>query len=179
MQLEHTDIIEAPREKVYGIVRDELPMLATYLPNIAKVQTLEYSQPSAGRTEIVNHWFAKAKVPALIEKMMSEDLFSWKDTAIWNNEKHQVEYSLESFLGRDIYDAKGINYFKEIGPNKTELKLTCEIVIHADKIPGIPRLLARKAIPMIEKMIEMMLEPNLTSLGTGLQKYFQDQGKKH
>ena len=39
MRLESTDVIEAPRDQVYLVVRDKLPELANYLPNVQKVET--------------------------------------------------------------------------------------------------------------------------------------------
>lgn len=176
MHLEHTDIIEAPLDAVYTMVRDELPKLAAYLPNIHKVQTLEYSQKGS-QTEIVNRWYANAKVPALVEKFIKEELFSWKDTAVWKNDQHVVDYKIESFLGGDIYEAFGTNSFKELPGNKTEFKVTCTLIIHAEKVPGLPKLIARKITPVLEKMIEKMLEPNLTSLGKGLKTYFAEKAK--
>ena len=173
MRFEHADIIDAPKERVFAIMRDELPQVAAYLPNISKVQTLEYTKEGS-KTAITNHWFAEASVPAMAEKFVKPELFSWKDTALWDDEQFQVSYELESFLSSEIYDAKGVNYFRDTGDGKTELQLTCEVVIHADKIPGVPRLLSRKVVPMVEKMIEKMLAPNLTSLGEGLKKYLKD-----
>lgn len=173
MKLEHTDIINAPMEKVYAIVKNELPKIAEYLPNIREIKVLS-SEEKNGKFHVVNQWFAEANVPSLVKKFIREELFSWKDMAEWDNEKHQVDYKLESFFAKDIYEAKGTNYFKAKN-NKTELTLTCEINIYPEKIPGVPRLLAGKIRPIVEQMIEKMLAPNLTSLGEGIRNYLKAQ----
>ena len=60
-------------------------------------------------------------------------------------------------------------------PEKTELKIYCEVIIHPDKVPGVPRFLMKRIMPIVEKMIKEMLQPNLTSLGRGLTSYFKAQ----
>ena len=137
MRLESTDVIEAPRDQVYLVVRDKLPELASYLPNVQKVETLQYKQREK-HTDIENRWFAEAKLPRLVENVLSEELFSWNDKATWFNGEYRVEYELESALAKGIFHARGRNEFKEVGPGQTELTVSCEIIIHAEKIPGIP-----------------------------------------
>ena len=173
MRLEHSDIIAAPRDRVYEIVKNELAQVAAYLPNVREIKVIERSALDAKRTLIINKWFARANMPALVQKFMSEDLFSWKDTATWDDDKFEVEYFLESTVGKDIYDARGRNYFKAIGDDKTELTLTCEVIIYPDKIPGVPKLIAKKVQPVIEQVIEKIIESNLTTLGAGIKEYLK------
>ena len=73
-----------------------------------------------------------------------------------------------------LFDVKGINSFSSISEDKTELKISCEVLIYPEKVPGIPRLLAKKVTPMIEKMIKKLLAPNLTSLGKGINQYYAE-----
>jgi hypothetical protein len=177
MKLEHTDIIDAPLETVYSLVKDELPKVAEYLPSIREIRVLQKEKQNGGKDYIVNHWFGEASIPALAKKFISDELFSWKDMAYWDDKAHQVEYTLESFIGKEIYEAKGVNYFAASGKDKTKLTLTCEVNIYPEKIPGVPRLLAGTLRPVLEQMIEKMLAPNLTSLGVGLKEYLKAEVK--
>ena len=122
-----------------------------------------------------NHWYANAEIPTIAKKFIKEDLMSWKDKAVWNDKEFFVEYELESFWGNDIYDATGKNVISELGPNKTQLTLTCDLVIHPNKVPGVPKFLVKKVLPAIEGLIQKVLQPNLTSLGKGLNEYFKAQ----
>lgn len=173
MDLESRKIIERPLEEVYTLVRDNLEKLVPYMPNVEKINTVSKKE-NGDEVEITNHWYAKADVPSLLKKFLNPDLLSWKDYAVWKNNEHLVEYKLESFLGNDLFDAKGINYFKEAGDTKTELVVTCRVEIYANKVPGVPKLIAKKATPMVEALIEKILGPNLTALGDGLNKYFKE-----
>jgi hypothetical protein len=175
MQLQHTDVIDAPLEQVYAIVKDKLPEVVPFLPNIKQIKVLEYKKKDDGKTYVTNQWYAEASVPALVQKFLSEDLFSWKDIAVWDDSKYEVEYSLESLVGKDIYTATGRNVFKACGEGKTELTLTCQIEIYPERIPGVPKLIARKVQPVVEQLIEKMLGPNLTSLGDGIRSYLKSR----
>ena len=86
-----------------------------------------------------------------------------------------MNYQLQSFLANDLFDARGKNYFSDLGDGRTEIKITCDVTIYPEKVPGVPRLLAKKVTPMIENLIEKLLAPNLTSLGEGLKKYYSSK----
>ena len=171
MRLESTEIINRPVEEVYKLVRDDLAKLVPYMPNVEKIDVKKRSEKN-GKVEIINHWYAKAEIPSLIKKFINPDLLSWKDYATWDDERYCVDFKLESTLGKDLYDCTGTNTFKAKGKGKTELKISCEIYIHADRVPGVPRILASKVLPAVEGLIEKILAPNLTSLGKGLNNYF-------
>lgn len=171
MKLEHTDIIKAPLEKVYQLVKNDLPKIVEYLPNIKEIRVIE-RQEKEGRDYVVNQWFAEANIPSLAKKFISEELFSWKDAAYWDDQKHRVDYEIEPFFAKGIYEAKGTNLFKD-DAGKTQLTLKCEVHIFPDRIPGVPKFIARQIHPILEQTIQKMLEPNLTSLGRGLKEYFR------
>lgn len=174
MILESKEIINRPIEEVYNLVKNDLDKLVPYLPNVSKIEVKDKSVDGS-KTHIVNHWYAIAEMPSLLQKFLKPEIFSWKDIANWNDEENKVDYTLESFLANDLFDANGTNTFRAIGENQTELHLRCDVKIYPDKVPGVPRLLAKKVTPLVEGLIEKILAPNLTSLGKGLNEYFEDK----
>ena len=173
MKLEHSDEISANADLVYRIVKDQLPDLAPYLPSIDRIETKERSSLPSGKEEVVSHWYAQIDMPSLLSKFISKDLLSWKDTAVWDHEAKTVDYQLESFIANDLFDAKGCNKFEPISDDKMKLTLSCEVHINPDSVPGVPRLMKKKVAPLIEKIIEKMMQPNITSLGKGLKAYLE------
>ncbi len=173
MILKHSDIINAPLDRVYDIVKNDLAKVAQYLPSVQEIKVLEYTQQENGKVYIVNQWVGKANIPDLAKRFVNESLLSWKDLAHWDDKLYRVDYEIESFFAKDIYEAKGTNDFKAHDQDKTKLTLNCEVHIHPENIPGIPRFIAKQLHPMLEKMIEKMLAPNLTSLGNGLKEFLR------
>ena len=150
MDLKITETINRPTNDVYELVRDNLDRLVPYLPNVEKIDVKKHAPTGDDKVEVINHWYGKADIPGMLKKFLSPEIFSWKDVASWNNEEKAVEYRLESFLANDLFDAKGKNFFIDKGDGTTELKITCTVKIYPEKVPGIPRLLAKKVTPMIE-----------------------------
>ncbi len=177
MKLEHTDLIHAPLDKVYSLVKDEMPKIAQFLPSIREIKVLEREKKADGRDYIVNQWFAEPNIPTLAKKFINENLFSWKDVAYWNDTLRQVDYEIEPFFAGDIYKARGTNIFCPVD-GKVRLTLICEVNIYPEKIPGIPKFIAKQIHPMLEQMIEKMLAPNLTSLGKGLKEYLRAEASR-
>ncbi|MBP6217471.1 MAG: hypothetical protein KA436_02670 [Oligoflexales bacterium] len=173
MKFEHSDRISAPRDTVYNLVRDHLSDLASYLPSVKEIKTLEKQSQGKDKTFILNQWFADVKLPSWIQALIPESLFSWKDRATWDDTKYEVTYVLESMVSQEVFKASGKNTFKFLSETEMELVVSCEVEIFADKIPGVPKLLARKVQTAIEPMIEKMLAPNMTSLGLGINKYLE------
>jgi hypothetical protein len=175
MRLENKEIINRPLAEVYQLVRDDLAKLVPYMPNVEKIEVKKHAPKDANSIEVINHWYGKADVPGMLKKFIKPELFSWSDFAVWHNDRHCVEYRLESFLANDLFDAKGTNYFTAVGTDKTELRITCEIILYPEKVPGVPKLLARTVLPGVEAILEKVLGPNLTSLGKGLNEYFKNK----
>lgn len=179
MQLEVEDTIAQPATIVYPLVRDEMHKLIPYMPDIERIETLK-SEPNAdGRLEVVNHWFSKpANVPTMLKKFAKPELFSWKDFALWNDDEWCVDYRLESMIANDLFQANGTNYFAPDGENTTKIRITCSVEIYPEKMPGVPRFLASKVKPLVESTIRKVLEPNLSSLASGLTQYFADPANR-
>ncbi len=174
MFLESRDIISQPVDVVYPLIRDQLDVLVPYLPSVKRIEEVERQQRD-GVLDVVNHWYTVADVPGPLKKVIKPEMFSWKDYASWNDGERKVDFRLESFLARDLYDARGTNYFADAGNGTTELRVTCNVEIHPDRVPGVPKIVLKKTLPVIEKVIRQLLEPNLKSVGKGLTAYYRDQ----
>ena len=174
MNLESIDVIDQPVDIVYQTVRDDLPNLAPYLPNIDKI-ICESKAKSKSGLNLRNRWYAKVELPMLLKKFIKPELLSWLDHASWDDQSKTVSFSLESPLGfgKSLFEAKGINYFESKGQSKTTLRVTCEVKLYPENVPGVPKILAKKLEPAIESLIKKMLEPNLVSLAKGLKSYYE------
>jgi hypothetical protein len=178
MHIENKDVIDHPQSEVYPLVRDEMQKVVPYLPNIERIDVLSANRVSPTEMHMTNHWHPKLEIPGIVKKLVNPELFSWHDEAVWRDDQGLVEYKIFGQLARDAYTCRGINYFTSIeGGARTELKVTFDLTIYPDKIPGVPRFLGSKVLPVIEGLIRSTLEPNLTSLAKGLKGYFAAQQK--
>ncbi|MEE8410712.1 MAG: SRPBCC family protein [Myxococcota bacterium] len=168
MYIENEDRIDHPLDLVYPLVRDDLPKLLPYLPDVEELVQISYERTSETRVTIVNEWRAKAAVPKMVAKFLPPDVFRWTDSALWKDVEHRVEYRLEGFG----YEVDGNNSFTADGDG-TVLKITATVTIHPEKFK-IPRLLFKKVFPAVEGAVKRAVQPNLTALARGLQSYFAE-----
>ena len=175
MLIKQTELITVNQKKAYSLVKNQLEGIAHYLPSVDKIQLMDKEKDSSGQDVLTNHWFAKVSLPFFLKGFISKELLSWKDKASWSDDGFTVTYELESFYGNDLFEAKGRNRFIEDGPNSTKLELECDVTINAEKIPGVPTSVAKRVVPAVEKIIEKMLGPNLSSLGKALNAYIANE----
>ncbi len=181
MLLEVEGTIPQPADIVFPLVRDEMAKIVPHMPDIERIDVLSTEKRDDGRLSTVNQWFSRpSNIPSLIQKFVKPEFFSWKDYALWNNETYSVDFELESPIANDLYDAKGTNHF---GPHpslegQTLIRIQCNLTIYPERMPGVPRFLAKKVQPTIETMIRRTLEPNLSSLIQGLTGYFADTNNR-
>lgn len=173
MKFKHSDIIERPLNDVYFLVKDNIQKIVPFLPNVEKIETVSQEQISASQTKRVNKWYAHAEIPAVAKKFVSKELLSWTDYALWDDRNFCVNYDLKSNWAQDLYTAKGLNSFRSIDANKTEFTVECDVIIYPDKIPGVPKFLVQKVLPHIEKLIEKIIAPNMSSLGHGIKDFYK------
>jgi hypothetical protein len=56
------------------------------------------------------------------------------------------------------------------------VRVQVELNIHAERLPGVPKLIAGRIVPAVEQFVRRLLQPNLTSLAQGLQAYVKERG---
>lgn len=172
MYMEKTEIIHHSADKVYPLVRDEMHKLVPFIPNVEKIVTLSRERISDTQTKVVNHWYSKAEVPSALRAVVKPELFQWKDYALWNDDEYCVDFKIESFYANKLYDLSGKNCFKPHGDDKTELKVSFNLEIHPENLPGMPKFVAKRMKGAIEQLVKRLLTPNLNSLAKGLNDYF-------
>jgi hypothetical protein len=175
MIIESKEVIHRPVEQVYKFVRDDLSMLVPYLSNVDKIEVKQRKRQQNKTLEVINIWYAKAEIPGVVKKFVRPEFFSWTDKALWCDETFKVTYQLDSYFANDLFEAKGLNSFVSKGPNETEFNLSCEIEIFPEKVPGLPKFLAKKISPIIYSLIESILSKNLKQLGRGINRYFEEK----
>ncbi|MEZ4269537.1 MAG: hypothetical protein R3F39_24520 [Myxococcota bacterium] len=56
-------------------------------------------------------------------------------------------------------------------PETTLVRISGDLEIFADKLPGVPSFIGKRIAPQVEKFVVNMITPNLVELAPGLQGY--------
>jgi len=176
MIIQGNEKLTHPAQLVFETMRDRTPDLVAILPNIEGVEVLSREeQPPL--VKLYNRWQgAQSDVPAVVRPFVKKELISWFDRAAWNEETLSCQWEIEAVVGRDCFSCKGHTVITPQGDDRSEFELKGELTIDPDRVPGVPRFLARKLRGPLERFIAKAISPNLTSIASAVQKYLDAAG---
>jgi hypothetical protein len=173
MKINSESRIPHPREAVYSTYRDRLPEVAAFIPDIQSITVIS-SETTAGGRRLHNRWQADREIPAMVSRFLTPDMLCWDDHAEWDDAGFQCSWRLSIPAFPTQVQCAGRNLFYADGAH-TRLVLSGELNIQADKIPGVPRLLARQLAPKIEQFIIHLITPNLEQVNRSIGAFLDAQ----
>ena len=121
-----------------------------------------------------NRWKAsQARVPKVLRSIIKPELLSWLDHATWTESKKEAQWRLEAMNGQKLFSCTGVTSVGESG-GETLLKVEVNLEIYPEKVPGVPKLLARRIGGQIEKFLGDLLSDNMRQLAKSMNDYARD-----
>ena len=168
-------VLTHPLEVVFEAFRDRLPELVPYLPAIESIETIEREELGPGRVRLVNVWQGnRAVAPKGLRMFATAKALRWKDTAEWDEAERATTWRFETFQLGKLYDCHGRNHYEEV-PDGTRFVLTAELEVYPERVPGVPRFMAKKLKPKIEDLVRGRVTDNLNELARGVQAFLDDR----
>lgn len=180
MKLEADAKIAFPRELVYSTYRDRLPELVPFLPDVKGITvTTRTDDPDgkSGVTKFLNHWQASTDVPNVLQAVIKPEMLAWDDSATWDQGQWTCDWTIKTRMFTENVTCYGHNTYIVDGDH-TILQIRGELDVSLKGVPGVPRFLASKIAPQVEKLIVTLLKPNLLSVAKGLQDFLDAEAKK-
>ncbi|TVQ95578.1 MAG: hypothetical protein EA398_17515 [Deltaproteobacteria bacterium] len=175
MEFQVKDTIPHPRETVWTTHRDHLVELAEYLPNIETIE-VESRTDEGDITRLVNLWkAAPTEVPAPARPFIKPEMLRWIDRATWNRGEWRCQWDIELGFLPEAVSARGFNRFLEEDGHCT-IEINGEIEVRADRIPGVPRLVAGRLSGAIEKFVVNLIRPNLLKTNEAARRFIESHG---
>jgi hypothetical protein len=174
MQIRSASVIDHPVEVVYRAYRDELPSIARTIPDIEEVRELS-REPREGGVRIHNVWISSARLPPLVDKVIRPEHLRWDDHADWDDEDRAVDWRIATRVFTDQVSCGGRNRFEPVGEDRTRLVLDGELQIDIQRVPGVPRMVARRVGPRLERFLVSLITPNLEQVTEHLRRYLDER----
>jgi hypothetical protein len=163
---------------------ERMEEIVPFLDNVESIETQSRRTLKDGRIKIVRRWQGRADtMPTALRPFLTRDFMGWIDTAVWTPAQHAVEWS-QSMCSQGVaalYTCSGVNSFEphpDDPQHATLIRVSGDLVLHADRLPGIPRFLASRLAPQVEQFIVGLVTPNLKGLAKGLQRYFDQRARR-
>lgn len=178
MKFEFKEKIHHPRARVYDVLKNGLAEVVPLVPNVKSLKVIERHEIGKGETKIVNEWHgAPEGAPALIRPLIKPEMHVWRDYAHWIDAESLVHWRFEAPMFKHFYTCKGTNFVEDDGKGGAIVRLTGELLTYPEKIPGVPKMLAKKIAPTVEKWLLNLVSPNLAEMPRAVGVYLDNQEK--
>lgn len=176
MQFQCADEVGYPLDEVFALVRDDMPALRPYLPDVEEITVLTRQEEAEG-IRLVNQWRASTRsVPSVVQRFVKPDLLTWKDHAFWPHALKQAQWRLEPKVGGSLFECTGTTtLLPGAREGTTRIEIKGDLRVYPERLPGVPRFLAGSVRSKIEGFVVEMLVPNMQSMARGVQGYFDDK----
>ena len=169
MEIRSESRIHYPRERVYETYRDKLREIAEYMPDIREI-VVHSREEADGIVKLHNEWISDRDVPKVVANIIKPEHLRWDDHATWHDEGYYVDWVIETRAFTEAVTCSGRNSMIADGDH-TIVRLTGELKISVVGIPGVPKFLAKRLAPQVEKFIVGLITPNLKNTNKSLQDY--------
>ena len=177
MKFSKSSKVSHPAQKVLDLMINRMDEIVPFLPNVESIELRAREELGDGRIRIVRYWQgAASNVPSALRPFVSREAMGWIDTALWKPDEYRVDWQMSTTMSA-FYECSGTNYFEPYPGDEdaaTRVRVGGDLVIHADKLPGIPTFLGSRLAPQVEKFVVALLTPNMEDLAKGLQAYFDE-----
>jgi len=170
VKFEYIEQVTHDFERVFVALRDRLTEVPAFMPELDRIDELEREERKGGRLHIVNEWHGNSKsAPPAVRPFVTKSMTTWRDYALWDNDRRLVEWRFETNHFESLYECAGTNYIEDDGAGGTRIRLTGDLLVYPERVPGVPKLLARRLRPKVESFLMSMVTPNLALLPKAVQ----------
>ncbi len=173
MKLTVDNVVPFPIADVFRGMRDQMPAIAEYLPNIDSIIIQSQEEPAPGEVKLVNRWKAAAtEVPLVARKFVDPNSIYWIDNAHWFESDWHCEWRLEMGFMTERIKTHGKTTFHEVGGG-TEVRIRGELSL--DLKGMVPGFVAKKVTSAVEAFVVKLLQPNFRKTNEALTRYLGAQ----
>jgi hypothetical protein len=174
VKIQGTENLTHPARLVYETIRDRTQEMVDMMPNIDGMEVISRKEEPPF-VHLYNKWQgANRDVPRVLRPFIKPDLLAWYDRAAWNEETLSCRWSIEAVVGKDFFSCEGSTTISAAGDGSV-FSLAGELTVDPNRIPKVPRFLARKFKEPLERFIARAISPNLTSIARAVQQYLDRQ----
>lgn len=174
MKLSVVNTVKFPRQRVFEVMRDHMPELAEFMPNVERIEVLSREEIGEGELKLTNLWkAANAEVPKAARAFVDPKRMSWMDHAHWTTEGWICRWRLEMSFMKERIRCEGSTEYRAQGEH-------CEMHISGNldlDLKGLmPGFMVKKVGPSIEGFVVQLVQPNFQKTADALERYLNAQG---
>ena len=170
MKFQVSDAVPLTPDQLFTLLRDDMPDLVPFLHDVEGIDVLQREE-NGDDVHIINLWRgSNSTVPSAARRFIKPEMLSWKDHAHWSTERREASWRLEPHVAAGIFECTGTTRVVVEGDH-ARIEIQGDLQIHADRVPGVPRLIARKLRPTIEQAILKQIQPNMENMAVSVRAW--------
>jgi len=172
MKINSESRISHPLSEVYAVYRDRLSEVAAFIPDIKEIRVESRERTDSG-VKLHNRWIADREIPRMVQSFVKPHMLHWNDYAEWNDASTHCNWTLQIPAFPDNVSAAGRTALFADG-SSTRVVLTGTLEINPN-FPALPKLVARRLAPQLEKFIVMLITPNMERVNHAIGDFLDAQ----
>lgn len=170
MLIQHNAQIPFPIEDVYNAFLLRMDELPPWLPGIQRIDITRFETPAPHTAQVDYKWHVhNAVVPPLLRPFLRDNMDHIRSTTTWCAQRRVVEFEFYHDDYRELFDCHGTFTLVETSHDSMRIDIHAKLTPYPERVPGVPRWLARKGLPLIETTIGNIIRPSLLALPAALQ----------
>ena len=176
MNIQSSSRIEHPFGSVFLAYRDRLPEVAAFVPDVAAIVVRARRELPDGTIELHNEWSSDREVPAVLSSIVRQDQLCWDDFASWAP-SGLCTWRIQTRAFTEAVRCSGTTRLVADGAG-TRVELSGSLTLGVEKVRGIPRLLASRIGPQLEKFVVSLVTPNLEKTNVAIARFLDAEGRR-
>jgi nitrogen fixation protein len=170
MKFEVIDPIPLSVDEAFLLLRDQMTALVPFMEDTEEIVVVEREELE-GQVKMTNRWRAsRDKIPSAVRSFIKPETLSWHDHATWTTADHTGRWELDTLGSDKLFSCRGETSLYEEG-SQTYLKIAIEFEVYPERVPGLPKFLAKKIGGQVEKMIGELLSSNMKQMAQSMTAY--------
>ncbi len=162
-------------ELIWEAIRDHMPDIARYIPDVEKV-IVQAREEVEGGLQLVSLWQAKIDLPFMARSFITPDMLQWIDTATWYPGEHRCTWSLHLPYFEGGVTCEGATRMTEETPGKTRIYFEGDLQVNDLKGFGGP--FSGMITPVVENIMVKLLPDNFKKISKAVDTYLKaSEGK--
>ncbi len=122
-------VARVPCKVIWHVMRDRMEELASYLPDIERIESQSRETRGDGILKVVSLWRARPNLPPLIASNLKHEVLEWTDRADWREAELETHWQIEPhFLSRQTEYSGTTRFAEALGGKGTRLTFEVDVM---------------------------------------------------
>ncbi|MBF0227230.1 MAG: hypothetical protein HQK76_17425 [Desulfobacterales bacterium] len=163
-----------PVRDTFEATTKEFDPLQKYIPNLTLLKTVETKMLDEGRKWWNLRFHGDSAIPAVARPIIKPSMLRWTQHMVCDHNEMTIEWKIITDYFTEHIECSGMTYY-HTEKDGTKIEIDGNFSITLEKIPGIPSIIVRKAVAIVEPFIGRLITPNMKEFYSAIKKRIKEE----